>query len=46
MGGVVVFIAPASPIIRRLYALIWNQQSASGRMLDPIADKLLVSPAC
>jgi cardiolipin synthase len=27
------------------YARMWNQQSAFGRMLDPIADKLLVS-AC
>ena len=27
------------------YARIWDQQSAFGRMLDPIADKLLVGAA-
>lgn len=39
-----VFIAAAvTDFLDGYYARIWNQQSAFGRMLDPIADKLLVS---
>src|SRR6187549_868538 len=39
-----VFIAAAiTDYLDGYYARIWNQQSAFGRMLDPIADKLLVA---
>jgi len=42
--AVVVFIPAAlTDYLDSYYARIWNQQSAFGRMLDPIADKLLVS---
>jgi cardiolipin synthase len=42
--AVVVFIAAGvTDYLDGYYARIWNQQSAFGRMLDPIADKLLVS---
>ena len=38
-----VFIAAAvTDYLDGYYARIWDQQSAFGRMLDPIADKLLV----
>jgi len=41
-----VFIAAAvTDYLDGYYARIWNQHSAFGRMLDPIADKLLVA-AC
>lgn len=44
--AVAIFIAAAvTDYLDGYYARIWNQQSAFGRMLDPIADKLLVS-AC
>src|SRR5215472_376328 len=44
--AVAVFIAAGvTDYLDGYYARIWNQQSAFGRMLDPIADKLLVS-AC
>jgi cardiolipin synthase len=39
-----VFIAAAvTDFFDGYYARIWNQHSAFGRMLDPIADKLLVA---
>jgi cardiolipin synthase len=39
-----VFIAAAvTDYFDGYFARIWNQQSAFGRMLDPIADKLLVA---
>ena len=39
-----VFIAAAvTDYLDGYYARIWDQQSALGRMLDPIADKLLVA---
>src|ERR1700749_2172318 len=39
-----VFIAAAvTDYLDGYYARIWDQQSAFGRMLDPIADKLLVA---
>ncbi|SNS29457.1 CDP-diacylglycerol--glycerol-3-phosphate 3-phosphatidyltransferase [Tardiphaga sp. OK246] len=39
-----VFIGAAvTDFLDGYYARIWNQQSAFGRMLDPIADKLLVA---
>jgi cardiolipin synthase len=39
-----VFIAAAvTDFLDGYYARIWDQHSAFGRMLDPIADKLLVS---
>jgi cardiolipin synthase len=39
-----VFIAAAiTDFLYGYYARIWDQQSALGRMLDPIADKLLVA---
>ena len=39
-----VFIAAAvTDFLDGYYARIWNQHSAFGRMLDPIADKLLVA---
>jgi cardiolipin synthase len=39
-----VFIAAAvTDYLDGYFARIWNQQSAFGRMLDPIADKLLVA---
>ena len=39
-----VFIAAGiTDYLDGYYARIWNQQSAFGRMLDPIADKLLVA---
>jgi len=42
--AVAVFIAAAvTDYLDGYYARIWNQQSAFGRMLDPIADKLLVA---
>ena len=42
--AVVVFIAAGvTDYLDGYYARIWNQQSAFGRMLDPIADKLLVA---
>lgn len=42
--AVAVFIAAAiTDFLDGYYARIWNQQSSFGRMLDPIADKLLVA---
>ena len=42
--AVAVFIAAGvTDYLDGHYARIWNQQSAFGRMLDPIADKLLVA---
>jgi len=41
----VFIIAAVTDFFDGYYARMWNQQSAFGRMLDPIADKLLVS-AC
>jgi cardiolipin synthase len=41
----VFIIAAITDFFDGYYARMWNQQSAFGRMLDPIADKLLVS-AC
>ena len=42
-----VFIAAGiTDYLDGYYARIWDQHSAFGRMLDPIADKLLVAPAC
>src|SRR5438067_11576871 len=42
--AVVVFIAAGvTDFLDGYYARIWAQQSAFGRMLDPIADKLLVA---
>ena len=39
-----IFIAAAvTDFLDGYYARIWDQQSAFGRMLDPIADKLLVA---
>src|SRR3984957_17147902 len=39
-----VFVAAAvTDFLDGYYARIWDQQSALGRMLDPIADKLLVA---
>src|SRR5438128_11159479 len=44
--AVVVFIADGvTDFLDGYYARVWGQQSAFGMMLDPIADKLLVS-AC
>src|SRR5213075_3488266 len=42
--AVAIFIGAAvTDILDGYFARIWNQQSAFGRMLDPIADKLLVA---
>jgi cardiolipin synthase (CMP-forming) len=42
--AVAVFIAAAvTDFLDGSYARIWDQHSAFGRMLDPIADKLLVA---
>lgn len=42
--AVAVFIAAAiTDFLDGYYARIWDQQSSFGRMLDPIADKLLVA---
>jgi len=42
--AVTIFIGAAvTDYLDGYYARIWNQQSAFGRMLDPIADKLLVA---
>ena len=42
--AVAVFIAAGiTDFLDGYYARIWHQYSAFGRMLDPIADKLLVS---
>ena len=39
-----IFIAAAvTDVLDGYYARMWDQQSAFGRMLDPIADKLLVA---
>ena len=38
----VFIIAAVTDFFDGYYARMWNQQSAFGRMLDPIADKLLV----
>src|ERR1044072_5637688 len=44
-GAVGIFMGAAVTDYRDgYYARIWNQQSAFGGMLDPIADKLLVAP--
>jgi cardiolipin synthase len=43
-AALAVFIAAAvTDFLDGYYARIWDQQSAFGRMLDPIADKLLVA---
>ena len=43
--AVAIFIGAAvTDYLDGYYARIWNQQSAFGRMLDPIADQLLVAP--
>jgi len=43
-AALAVFIAAGiSDILDGYFARIWGQQSSLGRMLDPIADKLLVS---
>lgn len=39
----VFIVAAVTDFLDGYYARIWNQQSAFGRMLDPIADKLLVA---
>ncbi|AEI02046.1 CDP-diacylglycerol--glycerol-3-phosphate 3-phosphatidyltransferase PgsA [Afipia carboxidovorans OM5] len=41
----VFIVAAVTDFLDGYYARMWNQQSAFGRMLDPIADKLLVA-AC
>src|SRR5882757_7524538 len=42
--AVVIFIAAAvTDVLDGYYARKWGEQSAFGRMLDPIADKLLVA---
>jgi cardiolipin synthase len=42
--AVAVFIAAGiTDYLDGYYARVWNQQSGFGRMLDPIADKLLVA---
>ncbi len=42
--ALVIFIAAGvSSFLDGYFARIWGQQSSLGRMLDPIADKLLVS---
>jgi cardiolipin synthase len=42
--ALVIFIAAGvTDFLDGYYARVWGQQSAFGRMLDPIADKLLVS---
>src|SRR5580765_8873369 len=42
--AVAVFIAAGvTDFLDGYYARIWDQQSAFGRMLDPIADKLLLA---
>src|SRR6202051_3331648 len=42
--GLAVFIAAGvTDVLDGYYARMWDQQSAFGRMLDPIADKLLVA---
>ncbi|HWW48883.1 MAG TPA: CDP-diacylglycerol--glycerol-3-phosphate 3-phosphatidyltransferase [Xanthobacteraceae bacterium] len=45
MALLVFIIAAVTDFFDGYYARIWDQQSAFGRMLDPIADKLLVA-AC
>src|SRR6201990_1615774 len=43
-AALAVFIAAGiTDYLDGYYARIWDQQSAFGRMLDPIADKLLVA---
>src|ERR1700759_2883825 len=44
--AVAIFLGAAvTDYLDGYYARIWNQQSAFVRILDPIADKLLVSPS-
>jgi cardiolipin synthase (CMP-forming) len=40
---VIFIVAGVTDILDGYFARIWGQQSSLGRMLDPIADKLLVS---
>src|SRR5262245_64532971 len=42
--GLAIFVAAGvTDILDGYFARVWKQQSSFGRMLDPIADKLLVS---
>src|ERR1700742_1220602 len=43
LGPAGVRAAAVTDFLDGYYARIWDQQSALGRMLDPIADKLLVA---
>jgi len=44
LGALAVFIAAAvTDVLDGYLARVWEQQSSLGRMLDPIADKLLVA---
>ena len=46
LGALRLHAASITDFLDGYFARTWEQQSAIGQMLDPIADKLLVAAAC